>query len=779
MLVFAFLLHLATANAAVVVMRNGMVLEGQLGYIASIDVNPLVTQDPAGQVEQIALIDDGLRRTYVSSHQVESLGESDPTGKERIRIRQNVAKGKRQIGAVTAIRSIGKFNQYGRRIFSIVTPRGPVDIFQGITEITPVYTRVQGLVGRPSIRWDSRIATSSIPRQTLSKVMRLQGMETGADAQMSVVRLLFEAQRYNDARIELESAMREFPELEELKGLLVQLKQYTGRRLVDEIELRQQAGQHRRARALLANFPEQGIATETLQRVSQLLRDYQRLDQEVEQFKTKLAAMAGDVRDPVLKPQVAAVANEIEGHLSYNTLSRLQDFQRLADDPQLTLDTRLSLLISGWILGSGSATQNLSEALSLVRTRDLVMRYLATDREEERVEILQLLGREEGGTPQHLVEMLEQLDPPWITEPQPNRPPGNYVIEVPGVPSGTFSYEVQLPDEYDPHRRYPAIVTLHAAGRTVGQQIDWWAGAFDSQRQARLGQATRRGYIVIAPNWIPPGRRAYEYSGREHAAVLSCLRDAGRRFSIDTDQVFLSGHSVGGDAAWDIGLAHPDLWAGVIPIVAVGDYGPQAPKYVAQYWENARNLSLYFVMGELDGNKLELNRRDLDRYLRRPQIDVMINEYIGRGHEHFYDEIHRIFDWMALHRREFHLDKYECVSMRPFDNFFYNLELESMPARSMVGPYEWPTKSATRPARASFEETAIGSLRIQTGAVRAALWLSPRTVELNERLRITVNGKSRQYSVAPDVKTVLEDARTRVDRKHPFWARVELVTGER
>ena len=51
----------------------------------------------------------------------------------------------------------------------------------------------------------------------------------------------------------------------------------------------------------------------------------------------------------------------------------------------------------------------------------------------------------------------------------------------------------------------------------------------------------------------------------------SRLRDACKRFSIDIDRVFLSGHSMGGDAAWDIGLAHPDLWAGVIPIVAAAD----------------------------------------------------------------------------------------------------------------------------------------------------------------------------------------------------------------
>ena len=43
-------------------------------------------------------------------------------------------------------------------------------------------------------------------------------------------------------------------------------------------------------------------------------------------------------------------------------------------------------------------------------------------------------------------------------------------------------------------------------------------------------------------------------------------------FSIDTDRVFLSGHGVGGDAVYDIGLAHPEHWAGVI-----GPFGKNRP----------------------------------------------------------------------------------------------------------------------------------------------------------------------------------------------------------
>ena len=55
---------------------------------------------------------------------------------------------------------------------------------------------------------------------------------------------------------------------------------------------------------------------------------------------------------------------------------------------------------------------------------------------------------------------------------------------------------------------------------------------------------------------------------------------------------------MGGDAAWDIGLAHPDLWAGVIP-----DRGRRPTSTCSHYWQNAKYVPLYFVGGELDGDK--------------------------------------------------------------------------------------------------------------------------------------------------------------------------------
>ena len=263
------------------------------------------------------------------------------------------------------------------------------------------------------------------------------------------------------------------------------------------------------------------------------------------------------------------------------------------------------------------------------------------------------------------------MTPPYpLPEPIDENIPGYSKLEIavlPGQPDAT--YYVQLPPEYNPQRRYPMIVSLHGIGHDPTMQIEWWAGEHRAQGgpPGRKGQAGRYGYIVIAPAWTVEHQKEYEYSAREHAVVLGCVRDACRRFAVDTDRVFLSGHMEGGDAAWDIGVSHPDLWAGVIPISA------EAKKTCIFYTENARHVPFYVVLGELDGGRIGRDARVLDRYLKNGYNTTVV-EYLGRGHEHFLDEQLPLFDWMNRCKRSFplpreregtHEREFECNTMRP------------------------------------------------------------------------------------------------------------------
>jgi predicted esterase len=345
--------------------------------------------------------------------------------------------------------------------------------------------------------------------------------------------------------------------------------------------------------------------------------------------------------------------------------------------------------------------------------------------------------------------------------------PGLFRLTVAGLPEDPqIEYWVQLPPEYSPYRRYPCIVTMNGGATSPQQQIDWWAGDYKAEAGMRYGQASRHGYIVISPRWLRDHQREYGYSAREHAAVLRPLRDACRRFSIDTDRVFLSGHSLGGDAAWDIGLAHPDLWAGVLPIVATSD------KHVQRYWENAKYVPLYFVSGEKDGDKLEKNAQDWNRYLTRTGNDVTVVQFQGRGHEHYHEEIQNLFKWMNLHKRDFFPREIDAVSMRPWDSFFWWIDIDRMPSNLVVLPTEWPKKDVKTPRiEGSVLNTGTG-VRVSSPSGRTTVWLAPEFVNFDGKVAVTINGR-RQTNVTPSISVLLEDVRTRSDRQHPFWAKAE------
>ena len=113
-------------------------------------------------------------------------------------------------------------------------------------------------------------------------------------------------------------------------------------------------------------------------------------------------------------------------------------------------------------------------------------------------------------------------------------------------------YAVLLPPEYHPLRTYPAVVALHDREQAaIGDRLVGGRGPAPRLHRDR-------------PEYNVPGQpHDYRYTTSEHAAVELALRDAKRRYSIDDDRVFLGGQLIGGDMAWDFGLAHPDLFAGV------------------------------------------------------------------------------------------------------------------------------------------------------------------------------------------------------------------------
>jgi pimeloyl-ACP methyl ester carboxylesterase len=142
-------------------------------------------------------------------------------------------------------------------------------------------------------------------------------------------------------------------------------------------------------------------------------------------------------------------------------------------------------------------------------------------------------------------------------------------------------YALFVPSSYDPQKPAPLVVDLHGLNITPLQQI-----LFDGTTDF----AERYGFIVLAPmgfdvsSWwgsrngtavasaaMKPGGDV-PYSNTELAeidttALLKSIRD---RYAVDSDRIYLMGHSMGGAGTYYLGGKYNEIWAGLAVISGAG-----------------------------------------------------------------------------------------------------------------------------------------------------------------------------------------------------------------
>ncbi len=528
------------ALATDVVLKDGRVLHGKLGKTTGVaDLIQPQSPDSDAPGPTILLMDDDLSRTFVSERLIKEVHQEEAgQGEEKFNLHQRVMRGGQIIRSVGPAMRLQPFDQFGRRIFTMYTGKGPVDIIQGITELTPRWAKVEGITHV----WDMRMATNSIPREDLQKILLKQLNPKDPESYKKIARFYLQAERYAEARQTLDDLIKAFPERkdmqEQLAPSLRAIKQLSAQQLLTELKLRREAGQHALVWEGLKKFPSDEVGGEILQGAGDMLNDYETKSARREKTLEKFDALLAKIPDAYQREQLRKIRDEMAAELSINTIGRMAAFLQNADNPQMPVQEKLALAVSGWLLGSDSAIDQLPVALSVYNIRRQLREYLNEPEKPKREQILDGLKSQEGSSPALVADLLSHmkppLDPPPAVSPQK---PGYYKLEATGLSKEPpITYWVQLPPEYDPYKLYPAIITLSGAGNTAESQIDWWSGDWvkaapageksDTGENAskppasnatkpekakpaenasplamsRSGHAARFGYVVIAPS---------------------------------------------------------------------------------------------------------------------------------------------------------------------------------------------------------------------------------------------------------------------------------------
>ncbi len=823
----------ASAPADVVILKDGFIIQGTVRKEIEMFVDKASgTTLPLTKPNGFDYIDEGPKLVIFSKHN-KQLGEIS----KDIKLRPDyhvfktnfTRRNSTQLPVMLGVRGkMPDFDANWKRRFDVDVPGGFDRIEQQITYLDP-YTCY---IVSNSHSWAVSFRTSEMDPQTVRRYLLTHPEIAEPDGQCDplkralLIQFLIDAGWLQLAKEEIERLHKDHAgalskEGQEAVDKVTRAFELAACELVvDQAEQAINAGRYDYAGQLLAAFPEKKAEPKELERATKLMAQHKTATERHaaarrllrgliddatggSQARVAAAGIGGPVTAvwpaPKIDPLLLALTEA--GEVVYDevhpdSVGRVSFFIDLADqvereramgkEPTKKPAELLATAISGWARGKNGATPAPEPALRVWQARQMVLDYQRAPDGNRRSVVLanyeknpNKIGLDE------LVQVISLLPPaePENLEQRTGRPSGEndgappetYKRRTPGTeehPAG-IDYLVKLPPEYHHGRAYPVIVALTSPGMEP-----------EIITRALANEAAKNGYILLVPLWTNQfDTKGWEFKGQEHDYVTAVLRDAIRHFTVDNDRVFLFGAADGANMAYDIGLSHPDLFAGVLMM------SPTNPRWLGtgiQYWRNAQKLPFYIVTGQLVGKPNTELRFTFNEWMPKgfPALHVV---YKGRGIEWFPGETPVMFDWMNRKKRvngaatlQLGNDpiRQDWQIMRISDNRFYWLGADKISPGNLL---EGHTLGGFTPAGLTGDIRGNHILLRTRGIRTVTVWLSRDMIDWAKPVGITLNGQNpygwRPKVLDQDISVLLEDYAERGDRRMLYLHKLEFNSG--
>ncbi len=196
---------------------------------------------------------------------------------------------------------------------------------------------------------------------------------------------------------------------------------------------------------------------------------------------------------------------------------------------------------------------------------------------------------------------------------------------------------VLLPEGFDPQKKYPLLIAMHGYG---GEPVNF--------SKAFRAAGSKKGYIVCCP-YAPEvmGKNSFNWGEWEPAdkRIMESIAFLKAKYQIDEKRMIIAGFSQGGYYSYYMGLKHPDLFIGAIPI------GPGYDSDLEPMLAGAAaaKMKFYVLMGELEPEeRIDDNIRAIKQFTRAG-ITASFNFFSGVGHALPGDsdfELQRAIEWI-------------------------------------------------------------------------------------------------------------------------------------
>lgn len=220
-----------------------------------------------------------------------------------------------------------------------------------------------------------------------------------------------------------------------------------------------------------------------------------------------------------------------------------------------------------------------------------------------------------------------------------------------------YKYQVYIPEDWTPHRKWPVILFLHGSGERGDDGL--------LETDVGIGTAIRTDRstfeaIVVMPQcvknlwWILPPM---------DELAMASLAEATKEFHGDPHRTYLTGLSMGGYGAWHLAQQHPRTFAALVVVCGGIRPSPTAQKAIPalvrvtppdspqSYADAARRVGktpVWIFHGSDDKIVPVTESQRMSDAMKQIGAEVHYTEFPGVGHASWnkaYDEP-KLFPWM-------------------------------------------------------------------------------------------------------------------------------------
>lgn len=158
------------------------------------------------------------------------------------------------------------------------------------------------------------------------------------------------------------------------------------------------------------------------------------------------------------------------------------------------------------------------------------------------------------------------------------------VYTDPNYNNEKLMYNLYMPKNYDPSRKYPLVLFMHDAGVVSNNPVKTLTQGLGAVIWAAPSEQAKNECFVVAPQYTSVIAGDNSETTEQMDITVNLIKELTKQYSIDTNRIYNTGQSMGGMTSIAMDIKYPDMFAASLLVACQWDAGKVAPMAKDNLW---------------------------------------------------------------------------------------------------------------------------------------------------------------------------------------------------